>query len=540
MDQGRGAAPVFVRRVGEKYLRRSMRFARSIEQTGGLAALRIGFRKVAEREQICRKEDAGERLGVPRRLRKAMIEAAPASTSDVSDDSVHHLAALLVCIEVLVEKMAKKAAALRDSDGVNAMSFGGGFRIVFQIEKKIADSREAQTGDDRVFCFINDFIDFAGLKAAVQMKKMNVRQEFSVDGVGKAPLSARDRLPPPSGGVTDRQDIFFTGGIIDGIALSARWPEEGMAERHVFHFLRGREIGTHQAVNFLSAGVVSDRSVELEVFAMISHVKFPAEPRNGVALAEEKSVAVFAVRTGRTIAVDDVQDSFSATIGNLEEYGVVSFVHVLGLQEIEVGGEFDFTFGVARRFVDVDYLAVVKIIRIYSEIDAPDNFLVGAGQSEGAAVLNVRTGNDFDAGDMRVRANAREEKNDHRENPSDARAQNIHEQPPKRAQLTSLLAETNSADADFIHRRAIEFQPYYAEFGGIEWPAVAFARRPKGRERSADGLEDRFPILVIGSFIHDAELCKLLLERRRDGDEAADRSTNAHSVGGHQFDGEIG
>src|SRR3984957_17265724 len=105
MDQGRGAAPVFVRRVGEKYLRRSMRFARSIEQTGGLVPLRIGFRKVAEREQICRKEEAGERLGVPRRLRKAMIEAAPASTSDVSDDSVHHLAALLVCIEVLVEKM---------------------------------------------------------------------------------------------------------------------------------------------------------------------------------------------------------------------------------------------------------------------------------------------------------------------------------------------------------------------------------------------------------------------------------------------------
>src|SRR5580700_3061630 len=262
-----------------------------------------------------------------------MIEAAPASTSDVSDDSVHHLAALLVSIEVLVEKMAKKAAALGDSDGVNAMSLGGGFRIVFQIGKKIADSREAEADDDRVFCFINDFIDLAGLKTAVQMNEMHVRNEFSIDGVGKAPLLARDRLSRTIGQVPDRQSIFCTGGIIDGIALSARWSEEGMAERHVFHFLRGREIRTHQAMNFLSAGIVSDWSVKLEVFAVIGHVKFPADPRNGVAFAQEKSVAVFAVRTGRTISVHDVQDSFSATIGNLKEYGVVSFVHVLGLQE---------------------------------------------------------------------------------------------------------------------------------------------------------------------------------------------------------------
>src|SRR5580704_8636758 len=294
-----------------------------------------------------------------------------------------------------------------------------------------------------------------------------------------------------------------------------------MAERHVFDFLRGREIGTHQAVNFLSAGIVSDWSVELEVFTVIGHVKFPADPRNRVAFAQEKSVAIFAVRTGRTISVDDVQDSFSATIGNLEEYGVVSLVHVFGLQEIEVGGKLDFTLGVARRFVDVNNLAVVEVIRIYSEIDAPHDFLVGAGQSEGATVLNVRTGNDFDAGDMRVDVCEREKKNDNRQDPHDARAQKMHERPPKRAQLTSLLAETNSADADFIHRCAIEFQPHHAEFGGIEWLAFALARRLKRRERSADGLEDRFPILVIGSVIHEAELCKLLLEGRRDGDEAA-------------------
>src|ERR1700675_1332298 len=197
------------------------------------------------------------------------------------------------------------------------MSLCGGFRVVFQIRKEITDSREAEASDDRIFCFINDFIDFAGLKTAVQMNEMNVGHEFSIDGVGKAPLIARNRLSRTIGRVTDRQNIFCTGGIIDGIALSARWSEEGMAERHVFHFLRGREIRAQQTMNFLSAGIVSDWSVELEVFAVIGHVKFPADPRNRVAFAQEKSVAIFAVRTGRTKSVHDVQDSFSAAIGNL-------------------------------------------------------------------------------------------------------------------------------------------------------------------------------------------------------------------------------
>src|ERR1700688_686688 len=144
-----------------------------------------------------------------------MIEAAPASTRDVSNDAVHHLTALLVGIEVLVEKMAKKAAALRDSDSVNAMSLGCGVPIVFQIRKEIADSREAEASDDRVFCFINDFIDFPGLKTVVQMNEMNIGNEFSIDGVGKAPLIAGNCLSRTIGQVTDRQSIFCTGRIVD-------------------------------------------------------------------------------------------------------------------------------------------------------------------------------------------------------------------------------------------------------------------------------------------------------------------------------------
>ena len=114
---------------------------------------------------------------------------------------------------------------------------------------------------------------------------------------------------------------------------------------------------------------------------------------------------------------------------------------------------------------------------------------------------NVGAGNNLNASYMRFSAGGAEHENK-RKNPSHTRAPKVHKQPPKRAQLTSLLAETNSADADFIHRCAIEFQPHNTEFGGIEWPTLALARRLKRRERSADTLEDDFPILVVCSVRH--------------------------------------
>src|SRR5580692_1499697 len=124
------------------------------------------------------------------------------------------------------------------------------------------------------------------------------------------------------------------------------------------------------------------------------------------------------------------------------------------------------------------------VARIHGEIDAADDFLVGPSQSEGVAVLNVGSRNNLDARDMRVSLNGREQESGNRENANDLCAPKMHKQPPERPQLTSLLTETNSADADFVHRCAIEFQPHNAEFGGIEWLAFALARRLKRRERS--------------------------------------------------------
>jgi len=106
--------------------------------------LGIGFRKIGERKKIGRKEEAGERLSVARRLRETMIETASACAGNVSDDAVHHLTALLVGVEILIEKMTEKAPALGNADSVDALNGRCGLRIVFQIGKKIADSSEAE------------------------------------------------------------------------------------------------------------------------------------------------------------------------------------------------------------------------------------------------------------------------------------------------------------------------------------------------------------------------------------------------------------
>src|ERR1700676_2212254 len=176
--------------------------------------------------------------------------------------------------------MAEKAPALRDSDGIDAMHGRSGLRIVFQIGKKIAHSREAEPSHDGVFCSVYDLIYFPGLKSAVQMNEMRIGHKFAVHGVSKTPLVARNRLPRTIGRVANRQDIFCTCRIIDGIAFSSDWSEKGMAARHILHFLCGREIRTHQAANFFSSGIVSNRSKKAKVFPVIGDVKFPADPSN--------------------------------------------------------------------------------------------------------------------------------------------------------------------------------------------------------------------------------------------------------------------
>src|SRR5579859_4995800 len=137
---------------------------------------------------------------------------------------------------------------------------------------------------------------------------------MAIHGMGETPLAARDYLAQALRRVAHRQNISCAVRLIDGIAFSAGGSEEEMSERHVFQFLRGREIRTHEATNRLPSQVVSNRSYEPEAVALLREVRFPTDPGNGVAFTHEEAVAEFRFWIGRGYAVDDAQNSFSAAV----------------------------------------------------------------------------------------------------------------------------------------------------------------------------------------------------------------------------------
>jgi hypothetical protein len=88
VNQRGGAAPVFVRGVGEKYLRDDAFRDGAVEQAAFVSGDRIGFRLVGERKNVRGKEHRGGRLRVARRLSETIVEASAACARDVSEHAV--------------------------------------------------------------------------------------------------------------------------------------------------------------------------------------------------------------------------------------------------------------------------------------------------------------------------------------------------------------------------------------------------------------------------------------------------------------------
>ena len=123
-------------------------------------------------------------------LREPVIEAAAAGPGNVRDHPIHHLTALLVSIEVLIKKVAEKAPALRDSDSIDPLYWSNRLRIVFEIRKKVADSRKPQAHYNRILCRIDVLIDLSWNKAIVQMDEVRIGHGLAVHLACKAPLTA--------------------------------------------------------------------------------------------------------------------------------------------------------------------------------------------------------------------------------------------------------------------------------------------------------------------------------------------------------------
>ena len=61
---------------------------------------------------LCRIADIHVRAGVPRGLRKAMVEGALAAAANTDEQAVEDLSSRLVCVEALNHHVPQEAAAL--------------------------------------------------------------------------------------------------------------------------------------------------------------------------------------------------------------------------------------------------------------------------------------------------------------------------------------------------------------------------------------------------------------------------------------------
>ncbi len=132
-------------------------------------------------------------------------------------------------------------------------------------------------------------------------------------------------------------------------------------------------------------------------------IELPAEPDDGVAFFEEIGIAEVAgdgAGIGRGGGeVEERNHAFVAAVGDFEEDGAVGVGGIAGAEEIEIGGELDLAFGVARGEGEVADQAVGGEIGIDGEGDGSGDAFVGAGGTEGAALLDLGAAADVNGGD---------------------------------------------------------------------------------------------------------------------------------------------
>src|ERR1700751_1920482 len=119
MDQRRGAAPLFVRRVGEKNLGHDLVGCGAVEQPSRLSSDWISLRLIGARKDFGREENRRRRLCVTRWVGEAVVEAAAARSRNMGEDAVERDSSIFVGVEALIKEVAQKAPVLRDTFAID-------------------------------------------------------------------------------------------------------------------------------------------------------------------------------------------------------------------------------------------------------------------------------------------------------------------------------------------------------------------------------------------------------------------------------------
>src|SRR5438128_8287790 len=98
---------------------------------------------------------------------------------------------LLICIEPLIEKIAKETAVLGDSFTVDADSGSDRVGAMLGVGSKIANRGEAEPGDDGIFDNVNVFVNLAGLETPLEVDVTGATMACAVDNMHELKMGPR-------------------------------------------------------------------------------------------------------------------------------------------------------------------------------------------------------------------------------------------------------------------------------------------------------------------------------------------------------------
>ena len=307
VDQGGGASPILIAAVGVEDLGSLGRVG---QQARTLATHLVLLRQVSEGEDVGGVEEIHRRVAIARGLGEALVEAAATGAGDVGPNAIEDHFALFISVDALMEKRAQEAAALRRAvaDGAfhDLPGYGEAGRAAFQERDEVANGDHAEAADGGVFGGIDELVRLPGLKAGQHLDLIAV--QFPLGG---------------GHGGAFAQGAFANGefevlGVGHGIGLMI-----AVGEIHGLGGFVYGELGADKAFDALG-----DRRIHAQLIGVLGNVPLPAHPRDGELLVHQKSFGKHA--GGLATTIDDIEQQRAVAVGR-----------VLGLQDFDIGREFD-------------------------------------------------------------------------------------------------------------------------------------------------------------------------------------------------------
>jgi len=312
----------------------------------------------------------------------------------MGEDAVESDFPVFVGVEALVKKIAQETAILRNTFAVDALRGSERLGIVLSVGSEVADGGEAESGDDGVLHDVDVFVDFSGLKAAIEMDVAIAGYKFAIESLRKLPFGAGDDGSFRISGIADRENVAGIVGSRDRIFHAADVAGDQVAQGNFELDSGGHKIAAEKSGNRLTV-FFGYGGIELER-VVATGVPLPAKTDDGETMAQEPGISGV-VGEIPFAAVNQSDDAAVTAVGNFQKQRAVTFVSVLGADGDEVGGEFDLAIVEIDGVTEIDDSDVMGIRDGYREIDTARDAFVGSSVTEEFAIEDVGAREDFDA-----------------------------------------------------------------------------------------------------------------------------------------------